>query len=330
MGTIAVLGATSRLAVPLRSALERRSQEVLLVGRRRVAERWVGPVDVTEPRWARPEPWQVLLAGCGVPPAAVAGVVNLVTRKSGSRRAVVASNVGGVRAMLGLRDAVAACGEAPFTVHVGSVSEYQERHRSAYAVGKQAARQAARDGAVDLIVTLGVVLDPTAAPVPTSVRLVLGRLPWLAATVQVPVTSVDTAAHVLAALVTSGRAALGARERRPLEARVAGQDQPLAALAGTPWPVPAPSRGERVLLRLLANLRWPRSGWPGRLLRFARIALPLDGPGRASHYQLASATQLDPSGLASAVRVGDVLVTRDPAGVQDLLVLPPSAPSAAR
>lgn len=318
---IVILGATSRLAAPLRAALERRDVDVLLVSRRQVATRWIGPVDVTDRDWRYPESWQALFADHGIVADRITAVINLVTRKSGTQRAVTAVNVGGVQAMLGLREAVTLAGARPLTVHVASVSEYQIGSASVYAVGKRAAHKVARDGGVDLIVTFGVLTDSRRPPLPLLAHLLLRRLPWLTNKIEIPFLDFDAAAEVLTVLATEGKTVTRWREIAPLEARVLGDEQPLSRLLAASGWVSTPSHYERALLRLLASLPWPRSGWVGRIARFARIALTND-PNSSSHYRLSSAAQLTAASLATSIQIGCLLIAPDPSGIHDLLVRP--------
>jgi hypothetical protein len=283
----------------VREALVRNHQRVIGVARHPPDEVDCLALDVTDSRALETRYWRDVLGAELRAGASVSAIVNLATKKSGEYADVERVNVGAVHAMAAIRDAVAEFGIAPWTLHVGSVSEFRRGGKaSAYAAAKRAARAACSESEIDAVLTIGPITGRAIrTPHSRALRNALRFLPRLRSSVRIGVTPIAEAAEAIAVLAQHGSIlTAGATAERPFQLALAGHDLSWGSYLELP---DRPGRWfpwEPALWRLLARIEGANRPWADRLGSIARIALD----PASSHYQLTA----DHRGLTAALLAG--------------------------
>jgi hypothetical protein len=284
VNTTLVLGASGFLGRHVREALVRNQQRVIGVSRR--PDDIDSPaLDVTDPRARDARHWRRLLKADLPQGAIVTSVVNLVTKKSGDSAAVEHVNVCAVRAMAAIKEAVAELGDVPWTLHVGSVSEYRRGGKAgAYAAAKRAARAACIESGIDAVLTVGPVTGRIVrTPHSQALRNALRFLPRLRSNVRIGVTSIGEAAEAIAVLAQDGSLLTGgAASGRAFQLALAGHDLSWGRYLDLPDRPEHWFPWEPAVWRLLAGLEGNGRPWVDRLGSMARIAMD----PASSHYRL--------------------------------------------
>jgi len=245
-GAVVVLGASGRLGPVVVSRLQAAGWRAIRCSRNRGD---VVGLDVLDPAWQQPGRWRAVLAAASCRETDLACVINLVASRHPSPAVSRQVGAASIRCLAALGRLAA----APVTIHVGSVAEYRAGHRSAYALGKIAARDEARSRAVTAILTVGVVPRPPGDPRDRYLRWSASRLPDLA-DLPIDVSAPAEVGDALASLVNAGwYAGLSAA---PAELTLAGNRRALGQIVGL-------GDGE------------PRSRWYSPVLRTAMDRLPL-------------------------------------------------------
>ena len=284
----------------MRDALARNRRRIIGVARHPPDEVDFLALDVADSRAQETRYWRDVL-GAELPPGvSVTSIVNLATKKTGDRAEVERVNVCAVRAMAAIRDAAAQFGGVPWTLHVGSVSEYRTGGKaSAYAAAKRAARAACSECEIDAVLTVGPVTGRARrTPHSQALRNALRLFPRLRSGVRIGVTPIAEAAEAIAVLAEHGSVLTGgaADAARPFQLALAGRDLSWGSYLELP---DRPGRWfpwEPALWRLLARLEGTKRPWADRLGSIARIALD----PASSHYELTT----DHRGLTAALLGG--------------------------